>query len=1019
MASNNRDLFAEIAAARTVVRDGSLVTPQPLPVPDRRLPFQAGRTPPPLRAPRRSSTPDELQADLQRERRRMQRYLQTLTPRLPDTRLAQPLRRFDWREETAADRADFSQVLRGRGRWTPVAIPHYGGPLGRAVTYYRTTFQVTAPMRRKGTVWACFKGVDYKAHVFVNGSLAGSHEGFFAPFEFDVTPHIRPGANTLVVKVENDAICMSNDSWGTEKGLQGDKIYAATGPGYDEPVDGWHHCPPGMGIYQPVTIEARPPRHIRDIFVRPLPDEQRAEVWVEVWNSDTRRHPFSLTLDIHGLNFKAAVCRGHAFGALQEAGPGINYYRVSIDMKRFRWWNPDTPWLYEARVTLLDADTKARDCRARAFGMRSFVMDENSDPKGAFRLNGRTIRLRGANTMGHEQQCVMKGDSAQLIDDILLARLCNMNFLRLTQRPVQEEVYDVCDRLGMMTQTDLPLFGVLRRNQFAEAVRQAGDMEHLVRAHPCNILVSYINEPFAGRPDIVHRNLTRPELEGFFRAANEQVRVCNPDRVIKAVDGDYDPPGPGLPDNHCYCGWYNGHGLDLGRLHHGYWQAVKPGWHYGCGEFGAEGLDPVSVMRRYYPRDWLPRSAADEKTWSPNRIPRAQTGRMHTMWFETPERLEDWVASSQAHQAWTVRLMTEAFRRDARMNTFAVHLFIDAFPSGWMKTIMDVERRPKPAYFAYRDALEPLMACWRSDRFAFHGGETLPLEAWVCNDLSEAPAGMRLVYRVDVAGSCLGSGQYAPEIPACSSRCQGILDVRLPAVSARVRGRATLSLVDARGRVHQANAFDFEVFPAPAPAAQAPVRVLGDRNGPAARLVRETGRRARFTGAPERAPVLVVDGAALAAHRDAVEHCARNGGQVLVLDLPEGAHRLAGSDVTVSDAGFRAMHFCSRNTGHPLVRGFQPLDFRFWHDAACGYPTPFVPSTMQAPGWEPVLRSAHTGWRQDAIPALAAACRTVGGGRLIVCKFALAGGVAGNPVARLFAERLLTRDDSATQTQGA
>lgn len=52
-------------------------------------------------------------------------------------------------------------------------------------------------------------------------------------------------------------------------------------------------------------------------------------------------------------------------------------------------------------------------------------------------LNGEQIRLRGANTMGHLQQCVIKGDTAQLIDDILLAKLCNMNYLRLTQRPVQ------------------------------------------------------------------------------------------------------------------------------------------------------------------------------------------------------------------------------------------------------------------------------------------------------------------------------------------------------------------------------------------------------------------------------------------------------------------------------------------------------------------------------------------------------------------------------------------------------
>ena len=174
----------------------------------------------------------------------------------------------------------------------------------------------------------------------------------------------------------------------------------------------------------------------------------------------------------------------------------------------------------------------------------------------------------------------MRRDWDQLIDDILLAKICNMNFLRLTQRPVQREVYEYCDRLGLMTQTDLPLFGCLRRNQFCEAVRQAEEMERLVRPHACNIMVSYINEPFPngiGRP---HRNLTRPELEDFFEMASRAVRMSNPDRVIKSVDGDYDPPAGGLPDNHCYCGWYIGHAIDLGRINRGYWLPIKPGWHY-------------------------------------------------------------------------------------------------------------------------------------------------------------------------------------------------------------------------------------------------------------------------------------------------------------------------------------------------------------------------------------------------------------------------------------------------------
>ena len=290
----------------------------------------------------------------------------------------------------------------------------------------------------------------------------------------------------------------------------------------------------------------------------------------------------------------------------QPAGPGISQYRVSFDLPDARIWDLDTPWLYQLQVKLLDDAGIVRDARSSQFGMREFRQDEECTPKGKFTLNGREIRLRGANTMGFEQVSVMRRDWDRLIDDILLAKLCNMNFLRLTQRPVQREVYEFCDRLGLMTQTDLPLFGCLRRNQLVEAVRQAEEMERLVRPHACNIMVSYINEPFPngiGRP---HRNLTRPELEDFFEMASRAVRMSNPERVIKYVDGDYDPPAGGLPDNHCYCGWYIGHAIDLGRINRGDWLPIKPGWHFGCGEFGAEGLDSVGVMEKYYPTDWLP-----------------------------------------------------------------------------------------------------------------------------------------------------------------------------------------------------------------------------------------------------------------------------------------------------------------------------------------------------------------------------------------------------------------------------
>ncbi len=736
-----------------------------------------------------------------------------------------------------------------------MTIPHYGPPLGPAITYYRTTFEVTAELLGRGAVFVAFDGVDYRADVFVNGALLGSHEGFFAPFEFDCTRHVRLGQNVLLVKVHNDFVCLGSGQWGQP--LDGDKIYAATGLGYDDPALGWHHCPPGMGICQGVRVEGRSRLFLRDVFVRPLPDDERAEAWIEVFNCDASERTVSFECSVYGQNFRATAIksrridptttdiRGH--GDLDKqlkpciaepAGPGINCYRLLLDLPNARRWDPETPWLYQLQVKLADETGAIRDARTQQFGMRTFRQDERSDPKGKFYLNGREIRLRGANTMGHEQQCVFRGDMDQLIDDILLARLCNMNYLRLTQRPVQKQVYEYCDRLGLLTQTDLPLFGCLHRNQLCEAVRQAEEMERLVRPHACNVLVSYINEPFPNGQGKPHRNLVRHELEDFFDMASRAIRIANPDRVIKYVDGDYDPPASGgMPDNHCYCGWYIGHALDLGKLNRGYWLPVIEGWHYGCGEFGAEGLDSLEVMRKYYPKDWLPSTVGPQTApWRPNKISMSQTNRFQYLWFEAHDTVEQWIDASQDHQAWVMRMMTEAFRRDRRMNSFAIHLFIDAWPAGWMKTIMDTDRTPKKAYFAYRDALTPLMVSLRTDRWSFFSNETIEMEAWVCNDTLAKPAGAVLRYQLEIEGQVVQAGHARAEVPLCSAEPQGLVRFTLPKVERRMKATARLALCDRTGKVLHDTAQKIELFPPVHKPTGKRAFIIGARDGKAATL---------------------------------------------------------------------------------------------------------------------------------------------------------------------------------------
>jgi beta-mannosidase len=46
-----------------------------------------------------------------------------------------------------------------------------------------------------------FGGVYYSARVWLNGVYLGGHEGYFSPFEFDVTGIVVSGENELLVEV--------------------------------------------------------------------------------------------------------------------------------------------------------------------------------------------------------------------------------------------------------------------------------------------------------------------------------------------------------------------------------------------------------------------------------------------------------------------------------------------------------------------------------------------------------------------------------------------------------------------------------------------------------------------------------------------------------------------------------------------------------------------------------------------------------------------------------------------------
>ncbi len=871
------DLFALYAKMADKIKQDGLVVPEPIPHETKSC-FLNEDIQVPVKPLERSYTAEQLREELKDLRKTYAPFLAELAPKVKETKKVYPV-------------VDF--LLDGE----PVKLPHYGGPCGPAVKHYVSTF--TLPEISGEAVYFCCGGADYIATVYINDRCVGIHEGFFAPFEYEITRFVKPGENRLEIVLENDYIFRGNDAKRGFEGtpVQGDKLYAATGIGYDDPITGWHHCPPGMGLYDTVSIEVRNTLHIADVFVRP--GEHSAEAWIEVENTTFDTRPVTFSLSLYGQNFSHTVFENktvdpHFRGKPLPAKHGRHVYKIPVEIPEARLWDPQTPWLYQLQVSLCE-EGKVCDTAVSTFGMRSFTQDLESTPKGMFYLNGEPIRLRGANTMGFEQLDVMRGDFDQLIDDILLAKLCNMNFWRITQRPVQGKVYDYCDKLGLMTQCDFPLFGVMRRTKSCEAMRQAEEMVRLVRNHPCNIVYTYINEPWANANGEPHRHMLREEREDLFEIFDKILRYNHPDCVIKHVDGNFDPPTRGtMPDVHCYTLWYNGGQQDFGMLCRGYGQHVAPGWYYGCGEYGAEGMDFPEVMRKHYPAEWV------QEPFDPGRIIGAQAKAWHGCFMDTPETMEEWTEATQAHQAFAMKSMTEAYRRDSRMVSTAIHLFIDAWPAGWMKAIMDFKRTPKAAYFASRDALEPLLLSLRSDRFTYYAGEMVSIESYICNDTNKrSQNGETLVFELYDGDMMIRRGQTDARYDACTTTY--IADARFPAPKVEDRKTYTLKayLLSAEGKTLSQQAFTFTVF--------ADVQV------------------------PE------------------------NPETIWITELENGTHEIAGEQVTVENCPRGRSYFLSRKTGHPAVAEFLPKDFWMWYNKERDRLSHIATRCFRAEGFRPVL----------------------------------------------------------------
>ena len=70
----------------------------------------------------------------------------------------------------------------------------------KGAAWYKRIFTVPAEWKND-QVWLHFGAVDWQCSIWVNGKKAGDHAGGYSSFSFNVTSYLKPGANTVAVRI--------------------------------------------------------------------------------------------------------------------------------------------------------------------------------------------------------------------------------------------------------------------------------------------------------------------------------------------------------------------------------------------------------------------------------------------------------------------------------------------------------------------------------------------------------------------------------------------------------------------------------------------------------------------------------------------------------------------------------------------------------------------------------------------------------------------------------------------------
>ncbi len=452
--------------------------------------------------------------------------------------------------------------------------------------HYKKTFLLPKGFLKE-RVLLNFGAVDQECSVAVNGNKVGEHKGGYNSFSFDITEYLVEGENVLTLCVK-DMTEEKPHARGKQKlvkkGKYGSLFYT-----------------PQSGIWKTVWMESVAANYVKALKITPMFDDCAVKIHIHT----------------NGPAGKAIVKILDADDLVTEVSVETNA-DVVVPIGEFKAWTPDTPHLYDLRVTY------GEDEVASYFGMRKFSV--NRDSKGILRffMNNKPVFFNGVLDQGYWPESLLTPPTDDALKyDIVKLKELGYNMIRKHIKVEPERFYYHCDKIGMFVWQDMPngggdynmIFVTYLTNAFDWFARGVKDNHYKIfKRDDAEGRAQYYND----LKEMVEQLYNYPSIAVWvpFNEGWGQFDARKATELIKSID-------PGRFVNEA-CGWFDQHGGDMYSIHNyspgltvqpqkdrvvaltefGGYSFAMPG-HLACEkEFGYQSFSSKEELTTNYKRLW-------------------------------------------------------------------------------------------------------------------------------------------------------------------------------------------------------------------------------------------------------------------------------------------------------------------------------------------------------------------------------------------------------------------------------